>query len=148
MCEKQILETTFIKQHAFLVDPLRVSFDLCTLQHLHVETPSGAMTCIRSFLNQGLFSKSFGLMLASHAISHGCFVALALFSTASRIASFLGDRPSLRVSEVCCKHSHPSTHIYPHLGNHSFVSWDGYNCSFFLSNNCSQIAVACNKNSS
>ena len=59
---------------------------------LHVKTPSGAITCIRSFRNQRLFSKSTVLMFASHATSHGCFVALALFSTASKIASFLGDR--------------------------------------------------------
>ena len=33
-------------------------------------------------------------MLASHAISHGCFVVLALFSTAFSSASFVGVHPS------------------------------------------------------
>ena len=40
---------------------------------------------------KGFFSKSSGPMLASHAVSHGCVVVRALFRTASRIASFLGD---------------------------------------------------------
>ena len=102
------------------------------------------MTCIRSFRNKRLFSKSTGLVLASHAASHGCFAALALFSTASRRASFLGVHPCARL--FAAKHSHTSTYIHPNLGNSTLVSWDGRNCSFFSSsNNCSQIAVHCHK---
>ena len=46
------------------------------------------------FSKPKVFSKSSGLMLASHAISHGCFVVRVLFSTASSRASFLDYHPS------------------------------------------------------
>ena len=40
------------------------------------------------------FSQTSGVMLASHATSHGCLVTLARFNTASKRASFLGVQPS------------------------------------------------------
>ena len=58
------------------------------------------------FENQKLSSKSTGLMLASHATSHGNLVSLALFSTASKIASFLGVHPS-----VCQKYAAKNVHF-------------------------------------
>ena len=38
-------------------------------------------------LNHNLFSTSAGLMFASHAINHGCFVDLACFTTVSNLLS-------------------------------------------------------------
>ena len=42
-----------------------------------------------------VISKSTELVSASHATSHGCLVTLAVFSTASKMASFLGVHPSV-----------------------------------------------------
>ena len=114
---------------------------------LHVEAFSGAATCIWFFRNQSLFSKSTGLVLASHAISHGSLVILALFNTDSKRASFLGVHSSV-CQKYAAKKFHTSTHIYPSLGDSTLVAWDWCFCSFVLSKNCSQVAVDRYKNSS
>ena len=83
---------------------------------LHVEALSGAITCIWFLRNHRLFSKSTRLISASHATNHGCSVNLALSSTASKMASFLGVHPS--VFQKCdAKTLITSTHLYPSLGD-------------------------------
>ena len=75
---------------------------------LHVEALSGAITCIWFFRNHRLFSKSTQLISASHATTHGCSMNLALSSTASKMASFLGVHPSV------CQKSDAKTLITRH----------------------------------
>ena len=92
-------------------------------------------TCV-CFWTNGSSWKSSGQMFAS-AMSHGCLVVLACFTTPSP-QGFISRRSTFWVPKA-----YGQTKRIP-----PFFPWNRLDCSFYFAHDCSQIAVNCYKDSS